>query len=79
MSRSNPSHRKPNDLFIINLKMKLHLPLFPPGNAPKFLCGVTIDPHGKHIFCCRRVSKMACHNRVRDGTAPIVKEVLTTA
>ncbi|KAL7531480.1 hypothetical protein ACHAXR_004065, partial [Thalassiosira sp. AJA248-18] len=79
MSRSNPSHHKLNDLFIINLKMKLHLPLFPPGNATKCLCGVTIDPHGKHIFCCRRVSKMACHNRVRDGTAPIVKEVLTTA
>ncbi len=43
MSRSVPSHRRPNNLFIINLKMKLYLELFHPSNCPSCLCGKTID------------------------------------
>jgi hypothetical protein len=34
MSRSIPSHRCPNNLFIINLEMKLYLELFRPSNCP---------------------------------------------
>ena len=78
MSRSNPTHRKPNDIFIINLKMKLHLELFDLGNCPQCKCGSTIDPFGQHIFCCRRVSKKVAHDRIsiRDGMAPFVRTIL---
>ena len=79
MSHINPLHRKPNDIFMINLKMKLHLELFPPDNCPKCACGLTIDPFAKHIFSCCRVSKMVFHNQVRDGCAPVLKDVLATA
>ena len=79
MIRSNPAHRRPNDLFMINLKMKLHLPLFPRTNCPQYVCGKTMDVHDMHAFCCRRVSKMVMHNRIRDYTAPILCKVLKTA
>ena len=64
MSRSVPSHRRPNNLFIINLKMKLYLELFHPSNCPSCLCGKTIDPFGMHTFYCTRVSKKIIHDRI---------------
>ena len=79
MCRSIPSHRRPNDLFIISLKRKLHLELFDPAQCPTCLCGQTIDPFGKHTFCCRRVSKKIAHDRIRDDIAPFLKELLLSA
>ena len=79
MSRSIPSHRRPNDLFIINLKMKLYLELFEPSTCPTCLCGATIDVFGMHTFCCRRVSKRMMHDRIRDDTAAVLCKVLKSA
>jgi hypothetical protein len=76
MSRSTPAHRRPNDLFLISLKQKLHLEIFPPSNCPKCLCGTTIDPFAFHTFSCRRVSKKIAHDRIRDDTAPILERLL---
>ena len=79
MSRSNPNHRQPNDLFIINLKMKLHLLLFAPTNFPMYVCGTTMDVHAMHAFCFPLVSKMAMHDRIRYYTAPILCKVVQMA
>ena len=78
MCRSNPTHRRPPDLFLINLKMKLHLELFEPTLCPTCLCGETIDPFAMHTFCCRRVSKMAMHNRIVEDQAPFLQQILLT-
>ena len=56
MSRNIPSHRRSNDLFLVNLKMKLHLELYHHFNRPTCICGTVIDPHDMHTFCCMRVS-----------------------
>ena len=79
MARSVKSHRRPNDLFIIALKHKLYLDIFPPTNLPTCLCGATIDSRGRHVFNCKRISKWACHNRIRNGGAPILAKLLKTA
>eukprot|EP00956_Cyclotella_meneghiniana_P036649 scaffold128476_cov23-Cyclotella_meneghiniana.AAC.1 len=70
MARSVKSHRRPNDLFIIALKHKLYLDIFPPTNLPTCLCSATIDSRGRHVFNCKRISKWACHNCIRNGGAP---------
>ena len=77
MSRTILSHRQPNDLFLINLKMKLHLELYHPSNCPTCIC--VIDPHGMHTFCCVRVSKRGMHDRVWDDTAPVICTLLKMA
>ena len=46
MSRSILSHQRPNDLFLINLKMKLYLEVYHPSNCPTCICGAVINPHG---------------------------------
>jgi hypothetical protein len=79
MCRSNPQNRRAPDLFIINLKMKLHLELYDPKLCPKCLCGKTIDVFGMHTFCCVRVSKKVCHDRVVFTTAPFIRDILLTA
>ena len=68
-----------NGLFLINLKMKLHVELFIPSNSPTCLCGATIDTFGKHTFCCCQVLKKMMHNWIHDGTAPILYTILKTA
>ena len=79
MSRSIPSHRRPNDLFLINLKQKLHLEIHHPTHCPTCVCGQQIDPHSMHIFCCQRVSKMLTHHRTRDGAEGPLGHLLITA
>ena len=66
------SHRRPNNLFLINLKMKLHLELFHPSHCPSCICGAIIDPHGMHNFCCVGVSKKAMRDWVHDDTALVL-------
>ena len=79
MCRSDPQNRRPPDLFLINLKMKLHLELFEPTLCPTCLCGQTIDPFGMHTFTCRRVSKRAMHDRIVSDHAPFLERVLLSA
>ena len=59
--------------------MKLHLEIFHPSSCPKCICGKTIDPFARHIFCCRRVSKMIMHNRIRDNMVAPLTQVLKSA
>ena len=79
MCRSNPQNRRAPDLFIINLKMKLHLELYDPKLCPKCLCGKTINVFGMHTFSCVRVSKKACNDRIVFTTAPFLRDILLTA
>ena len=79
MSRSIPSHQHPDDFFLINLKMELHLELFHPSHCPSCICGAVIDLHGMHSFCCVRVSKKAMHDRVQDDTALVLCTILKSA
>jgi hypothetical protein len=79
MSRSTKSHRRPNDLFLISLKQKLFLDIFPPSNLPICICGRSIDSKGSHIFHCQSISKIPCHNRIRDGIASVLGQLLHTA
>ena len=78
MARSIPAHRRPNDLFRINLCMKLHLPLFEDDQRPRCICGERIDHHGMHIFRCKRVSKKAIHDRINRESALPIGQILQT-
>jgi hypothetical protein len=62
MSRSVKHHRHPNDIFLIALKQKLFLDIYPATNLPTCVCGSAIDPKGQHVFNCRHVSKWASEN-----------------
>lgn len=75
-TRSDPSHRLCNNLFVIKLKQKLHLEIFDPKCCPTCLCGKTIDPFDMQIFCCQRVSKKVTHNRICDGIALVFQKIL---
>ena len=79
LPRSTKSHRRPNDLFLIALKSKLFLDIFPPTNLPTCVCGSTIDRKGKHVFHCKKVSKWRCHNLIRNGFCPVISRLLATA
>ena len=57
-----------HDLFIINLKMKLHLKSYAAPNHPSYMCGKVIDKHGVHTFSCRRVSKKSAQDQMQDPT-----------
>ena len=79
MSRSIKSHRRPDHLLCINLRQKLHLDQFRPSDCPTCLCGKPIDPRAMHTFCCRRISKIAIHHRIRDGIAQPIHTIAATA
>jgi hypothetical protein len=78
MCRSIPSHRRPDDLFLINLKMKLHLEIYAPDNCPTCICGQVIDPFALHTFHCVHVSKKAMHDRANKESAPVLTKILRT-
>ena len=76
LSRSIKSHRIPNSIYLITLKRKLFLPIFPSSNLPNCVCGATIDEQGEHIFNCRRVSKWKWK---RDGGAKVIHHIMSSA
>ena len=61
MSQSLPHHRLPSDLFIIQLKLKLHLEIFHPNNCPTCLCGKKVDPYDSlcttHLQLCQCIQQ----------------------
>ena len=68
MSRKDPDLRVPNDTFSLALCRKLRLPCLPLALTHQLcLCGAALDPYGDHFFSCRRFSKAAAHNKIRDG------------
>ena len=79
MHRSDKRNRRPDDLFLINLKTKLHLEQYHPDNRPLCICGALIDSFGMHTFCCRRVSKLRMHNSINTDFAPRLAHLLVTA
>ncbi len=79
ISHSISSQQCPNDVFIINLKMKLYLELFYPCNCPPCLCSKSINPFGMHTFCCTRVSKKIIHDRIWDNTAEALDQIIRSA
>lgn len=72
MSRCIPAHRMSNDLFLINLKIELHLELFHPASRPGWPFGKVINVFSLHTYGCRCASKKGMHDRIRDDTtAPL--------
>ena len=78
MSRSNPQNRRPNDLFIMSLKRKLHLEIYEPARCPTCICGQVIDPFGKHVFACTKVSKKRPHDSITYHTARVLQQLLVS-
>ena len=80
MNRSNPLHRMPNWMFLIAIRRKLRLQIFPPSQeAPICICTHTHDRWGDHTFKCRRISKKAAHDIIRDTWADSLQPALATA
>ena len=79
MIRSNKAHHTSNDIFMIKLKLKLHIEIFDTRALPTCLYGQASDVFAKHTFFYRRVSKMACHNRIGDNITPIIQQILLSA
>lgn len=78
MSRSQASSRQKNDNFIINLKRKLRLELWPNGDQVICKCGQVMDPFGDHAFNCTCCSKKAMHDEIRDGLITLLQRLLKT-
>ena len=81
VAESIKHHRMPSDIFTIHHFPQTETPPWPlpPSNLRTCICGTTIDPKVKHVFNCTRVSKEACHNRIRNGFAPVLGHLLSTA
>ena len=78
MCRSNPQNWCAPDLFIINLKMKLHLELYDPTLFPKCRCDKSINVFGVHMFLlCLSLQKVA-HDPMVFATAPFIRDILLT-
>ena len=52
--------------------------MFDPWHCPTCICGAAINPHGKHIFCCRRVSKKIAHDCICQGIVPHIHRILVS-
>ena len=76
MSRSIPSHRRPNDLFLINLKSKLYLEQYEKDARPICVCGELVDVWGMHVFHCLSVHKGAMSNGFRNNVAKPLETIL---
>ena len=68
LPRTHAEYRIPNELFRTALRRKLRLPLYHrDGPRPTCPCGATVDIYGDHFFQCRKCSKTALHDKIRDA------------
>ena len=65
-------------MFIISLKRKLHLEIYEPTRCPTCICGREIDPFGKHVFACPKVSKKRPHDSITYHAARVLQQLLVS-
>ena len=75
MSRSAIKHRLSPLSFLICIRRKLHLPIYPPNT--RCTCGHhDHDLFGNHAFCCDKGSKKCTHNTITTDFATILSPAL---
>ena len=78
MSRQPIKNRLLPLTFLLCIRRKLRLPIYPP-NTP-CICGHSIhDIYGDHAFCCDRGNKKRAHNAITHGFATALSPALTQA
>ena len=79
MSRSDVENRQTIGNFVINLKRKLRLELWPNDEVVTCACGQRMDAWGDHAFGCTVVTKTTItSNDIRDGLIKLLRRLLTT-
>jgi len=79
MCRSNIKNRLDNKSFILALKSKLRIPIYPEASRPLCYCGSRVDQHADHYFSCGEWKKTRCSNSFRDTTKFVMKRICPTA
>ena len=78
MSQSAIKHRLSPLIFLICIRRKLRLPIYPPNT--RCTCGHhNHDVFGDHAFCCDKVSKKRTHNNIATDFAIILSPALEQA
>jgi hypothetical protein len=78
MSRSAIKHRLSPLSFLICIRRKLRLPIYPPNT--RCTCGHhDHDVFGDHAFCCDKGSKKRTHNTIATDFATILSPALAQA
>ena len=78
MSRSAIKHRLSPLSFLICIRRKLRLPIYPPNT--RCTCGHhDHDVFGDHAFCCDKGSKKRTHNTIATDFAIILSPALAQA
>ena len=67
MSQQDPENGQNNENFLINLKHKLCLELWPNDETVICACGQQMDIWGDLDFCCKIITKTTMSNETRDG------------
>jgi len=78
MSRQDPENRQKNENFLINLKRKLCLELWPDDETVICTCGQQMDAWGDHAFCYKIITKTTMSNEIRDGIYRLLQRLLIT-
>ena len=78
MSRSDVENRQKIENFVINLKRKLRLDLWPNDKVVTCACNQRVDAWGDHAFCCTAVTKTTMNNDIRGGLIKLLWRLLTT-
>ncbi|EED86272.1 predicted protein, partial [Thalassiosira pseudonana CCMP1335] len=79
MSRTNRQDRMDSRSFVVAMKRKLRLELWPSPSTPKCICGSMVDKYGDHFFSCQSFNKTTMSNAIRDGTCKAMKRICVTA
>lgn len=79
MPRSEPCNRQKNDQWLVSLKRKLRLELWPKEDTVMCACGRPMDHFGDHALSCRKHNKGTMSNAIRDGIIRVFKRILLTA
>ena len=79
MPRSEPCNRQKNDQWIVSLKRKLRLELWPKEETITCKCGRRMDHFGDHALSCTQHNKSAMSDAIRDGIIRVFKRILITS
>jgi hypothetical protein len=69
MSRTNRHDRMDSRSFVVAMKRKLRLELWPQPSAPKCVCGCAVDKYGDHFFSCQSFNKTKMSNAMQSDEA----------
>ena len=78
MPRSDPCNRQKNQQWLVSLKRKLRLELWPKDEVVMCSCGKMMDNFGDHALGCKDCKKTTAHNDMVNGIVRVLKRVLMT-